>query len=234
MARARVALCSMWRNDADRNLAARARHLLRKAADRVIWIVGDSDDETFEVLSELAEQEPRVRLIEMRTGIEGTEFGCRLRRLSLTANQWFALADGPDGFPDYLIVHESDLVSPADVVERLLAHAAVGRHCVAGWPVIRLGAQEQFYDIWAYRAGGVHFSAWPPYHAVYRPDAPFEVDSFGSVYMLPGEAARRIEMGAEAVVDLCRQLREQGHRLWVDPTLTVEQPVELWEPWPAR
>lgn len=235
---AAVVLCSMWRNDSHRDLEKRAAHLLSKrgpgGSPRLIWVVGDSEDDTYERLREFAAGDQRVTVAAYLTGIHGSDFESRLRRLSMTASQWFLMAAAGAKPADYLIVHESDLISPPDVVERLLAHAAAGRRCVAGWPVIRLGAREQFYDTWGYRAGGVQFDAWPPYHAVYRADEPFEVDSFGSVYMLPAKA---VEGGVpnwdDGVIGLCAHLRARGERLWVDPTLRIEQPVALWQdtPW---
>lgn len=231
MSDATVVMCSMWRNDADRDLERRAAHLLSKRTDRLIWIVGDSDDDTYERLREIAAHDKRVMVAAYVSGVWGQDFDSRLRRLSMTANQWFAMLPAA---AVHVIVHESDLVSPPDVVERLLAHAAVGRRCVAGWPVIRLEAQgaprEQFYDTWGYRADGVQFAAWPPYHTVYRAEEPFEVDSFGSVYMMPREHVwRGIDDWTDGAIGLCAHLRAAGERLWVDPTLRVEQPVHLWE-----
>jgi hypothetical protein len=154
-----------------------------------------------------------------------------LRRLSETCQVWFQALRGDEYT---VIVHESDLVSPPDVVMRLVRLGVGGADVpwcgVAGWPMIHLHGQDQFYDVWAYRAGGVQFGAYPPYHQVYRPDAPFEVDSFGSVYLLPGQAVRNGVPGLEtAVLGICAHVRSLGYSLWVDPTLRIEQPTDLWE-----
>lgn len=229
----RVVMCSMWRNDGRRRLEARARHLLGKhyaGALRWVWVVGDSDDDTEVRLRQLAQGHP-VEVIRHDTEIEVRDLPSRLRRLSETCQVWFrALRDDED----LVIVHESDLVSPPDVVARLVrlggGEGAGPGGGAAGWPVIQLHGQEQFYDVWAYRAGGVPFGAYPPYHRVYQPDAPFAVDSFGSVYLLPAAAVRGGVPGLEtAVLGICEHVRRAGYLLWVDPTLRIVQPTDLWE-----
>src|SRR3990172_8447444 len=229
----RVVMCSMWRNDAARNLDERVKHLLSKSYPRLrwLWLVGDSDDATIMRLLSYAAREPRVTLAQYDTGIAGTDFASRLARLSAMTNEWFRRVRVDD---DFVLTHESDLLSPADVVERMVAHAAAGRECVAGWPVIALSKREQFYDLWAFRAKGWHFEAFPPHHPVYRPNEPFEVDSFGSVCLFPAGSVRGGIIGLrEAVVGVCEHLRRQGLRLWVAPRRRIEQRGGLGNPWVA-
>ena len=224
-----VAMLSLWRNDANRNLAGRAAHLLRKThpALRWIWVVGDSTDSTFAQLAELA-QGHDVTVVNVVTGIAGEEPAPRLRRLGQTANVWFDFLRATD---DYLLLHESDLISPPDVVERFLAHAAAGRCPVAGWPTLTIGGETLFYDIWGYRKDGARFVNRPPYHAGYQPDAPFPVDSVGSCWLFHAADVRAgARCGPQAALDLCAALRARGRQHWVDPTLPIVQPPELWTP----
>ena len=217
----RVCMLSFWRNDMERNLAERAEHLLSKRnVTRWLWVVGDSDDATSQALRAYNAADVRV----MRTGETD-----RLRCLSQTATYAVQCLEPSD---DYVLIHESDLRSPVDIATRYLAHAEAGRCPIAGWPVLYikdLGA-EMFYDIWAYRQGGRKFINHAPYHACYTPDAPFEVDSVGSVWMFAAEDARGMAVTERACVEMCDTLRAKGRRLWVDPTIRIEQPEELWTP----
>lgn len=230
-----VVMCSMWRNDAGRDLRRRAEHLLSKRGPglRWVWVVGDSEDATHTRLQEYIDEiKPpgRVDLIVGHTHIPGDNYSARLRRLGATANFWLAEVQPAD---EYVLIHESDIISPPDIVERFLAHAAAGRCPIAGWPVLPLGPNGEtvFYDIWGYRKDGALFTNTPPYHACYRPDEPFEVDSVGSVWLFHAEDVRAgVYFDQNASVGLCAQLRDRGRRIWVDPTLTVVQPRELWTP----
>lgn len=226
-----VVLASLWRNDAERNLPDRVEHLLAKAelypACRWLWVVGDSGDDTLTTLAQLCEGYD-VTIVVQDTGILGDDSKSHLCRLSQTANAIWRNVRAAD---DYVVVHESDIQSPIDLLPLLMRHVDAGRECVAGWPLLQITPGRWiFYDRWAYRRDGVMFRHRPPYHKCFDATKPFEVDSFGSVYMLPAYDARHIVMESEAVLDLCAQLKERKHTLWVDPSLTVIQPHSLWTP----
>lgn len=225
----RVVMCSLWRNDVNRRLVDRVEHLLAKAetypALRWVWVVGDSTDDTAQALGELSIGYD-VRIVDIgNTGIVGEDVPTRLRRLSETANEWWHWIDGAD----YVLVHESDIVSPPDVVNHLVSYAERGKCPIAGWPVLEVRpGVTWFYDSFCYRKDGVRFSNQPPYHACYKADEPFTVDSFGTMYLFDAEDVPLVRFEDKAVLDLCRQLREQGRTLWVDPTLVIQQPHDLW------
>jgi hypothetical protein len=230
-----VVMVSLWRNDAHRTLAQRASHLLNKQGRdvRFLWVVGDSQDQTAQLLARILAQHGRdVTLKVTETGIEGMAPEARLRRLSATANTALRELRPTD---DYVVWHESDLLSPVNLVDTLLAHASRGRDCIAGWPTLRISHNlTVFYDVWAYRKDGLRFTNTPPYHACYRKDEPFEVDSFGCLYMFPAAAVRAGAHFTERHnLGLCELLRAQGRQLWVDPTLAIQQPLHLWTPQPA-
>jgi len=218
-------LLSFWRSDADRQLEARVAHLLQKSArgTRWLWVVGDSADDTEARLR--AYSWPAVTILRYDTGIVGEDRVTRLRRFSRTADAGLALIQPGD---DRVVIHESDLRSPRDVVTRLMGGPD---EAVAGWPTLTLGGKTIFYDTYVYRAAGRQFEAHPPYHAVYRPDRRFEVDSVGSVWSLPARAildgVRCDDTGA---LGLCAALRARGVRILVDPTVPVVQPLSLWTP----
>lgn len=225
---------SMWRNDARRNLGARLGTLLTKSYPnlRWVWVVGDSSDTTeaelhrFRSMLEQSVAE-RVTIVRRDTDIRGSDPQTRMLRCTATFN---ACLDQTLPDDDYVIWHESDLVTPTDLVERLLSS---GQEVIAGWPVLRLSDGWVFYDTWGYRADGEKFTNHAPYHAVYQPDTVFEVETVGSCWMFPArevqqpDGIRCTDMG---VVELCQGLRQRGYRVWVDPKLTIIQPSELWDP----
>jgi hypothetical protein len=234
-----VVVISLWRNDGHRHLLRRILHLLSKAhhypSTRFVWVVGDSTDDTEQQLAVFANANANVTLRRHDTSIAGgRDHAQRLRCLSETAN---AALDEVDCRDDMVVIHESDLVSPPDVLARLVAHARAGREVTAGWPLLHVNGERLFYDTWAYRAAGLPFMNRPPYHEAYRPDAPFQVDSVGSVWSMPawavtsGPAGRALRCHEHACLDLCAGLRARGCAVWVDPALEVIQPTDLWTPW---
>ena len=126
-------------------------------------------------------------------------------------------------------IHESDLITPVDVIQRLLA---TGRMPVAGWPVLMADdGTELFYDTFAYRADGQRFTNEPPYHPRVRTE-PFQVDSVGSCWLMHAEDIRRgLRCRTRAVLDLCADMRQAGRTFWVDPSIRVIQPKDLWVQW---
>ena len=223
----RVVMISFWRNDSDRFIDKRAMHLLKKTYPnlRWIWSVGDCTDDTEAVLREYAEGHD-VEFVDSTTGIEGAAMPERLRRLSRTASITFEYIREDD---DYVMVHESDLESPSDVIERLLSH---GNMPIAAWPMFKIeGGKEVFYDIWAFHRYHSLFLGQRPYHIAWldRDGDVFEVDGFGSVWMAEARDIRGMKIETEAVREICRNLKSRGRRLWTDCSLTVIQPPYLYE-----
>lgn len=226
-----VVMCSMWRNDEDRQLLDRAMHLLSKCesypALRWLWVVGDSSDRTAERLGMLCGGYSNIRVVDIGdTGIKGDDMPTRLRRLSVTANHYFKYVDGAD----YVLIHESDIVSPPNVVNLLVANAERGICPVAAWPTLEVKpGHKLLYDVWALRKDGKRFNHTYPYHPCYKADKPFVVDSAGTVLLMHAEDSGSVLMDKHAVLDLCWHLRELGRDIWVDPTIEVVQPHSLWE-----
>lgn len=221
---ATIAMLSCWRNDEARNLEARAAHLLSKTYPglRWVWVVSDSDDLTYAMLQRIMRTHLDQDITVVDLHRDGPPPKERMRRFGSAAQAGIECVQDTDAA---VLIHESDLISPPDVVERFLA---VGGEVVAGWPV--LGDASNFYDIWAYRGlDGRHFTNTPPYHPSYRPDAPFEVSSVGSCWLLPAAAVRDgIRCDTFGAVELCAGLRRRGYRIWVDPTIEIVQPLDLW------
>jgi len=229
----KVVMASIWRNDADRRIEDRVAHLMSKTYPdmRWLWLVGDSYDGTYSALQKaiLDRREKKGVVVEIfvsDSGISGDDHATRLRRLSIAVNDVFDRVEPEDG---YLLWHESDLVSPPDIAERLLA---TGKCPVAGWPILHTQKGIMFYDVFAYRRDGVKFSNLPPYHTCYRPDVPFTVDSAGSVIMFRSEdvGAGGVRCRTDALIEICDGLRARGREIWVDPSIPIVQPANLWIP----
>ena len=227
----KILILSFWSNDEERLVRERARHLLSKAhythhAVTYLWAVGDSSDETETILREMS-AEGAVIVVNVDTGIDGSDLATHRRRFAASANAAFAaLPPALDGCDDFVCLHESDLLSPSDVLDRLYDLSTSHGGPSSGWPTIDLCAPTgpQFYDIYAYRhLSGTCFTPQEP-----RPDAPFRVSSFGSVWMAPVRLVGGRSMSDDCIVDLCRQWCEEGVKLWCDPHLSIEQPTNLW------
>lgn len=221
-----VVLMSLWQNDVDRKLGERAYHLLDKTSAsplRWLWIVGDSTDETERNLQLIVGQFPDkdITLLRHDTNVAGDEPRQRLLRGSLTASFGLEQVRKADA---WWIIHESDLLSPVDLVDRFLA---TEKCPVAGWVTL----QDFFYDTWAYRKDGVRFSNNAPYHACYKSDQLFEVDSAGSVIMLSAKDVRDgVRCDEFGLVEICEKLKALGRTIWVDPSIHIVQPMDLWVP----
>lgn len=226
-----IVIMSLWRNDEHRQIHARVDHLLSKGSLRGevswLWMVGDSTDNTYEILTRKVHEcglHDRVAIGDMTTTPVGEDSATRRVRGSITASVMFSAID-PDA--DYVVLHESDLVSEPHVVDQLLrSSATVDYSPMAGWPTIEITpGHPQFYDVWAYRdLRGRQFSPRTNLRGRIT-----EVGSFGSVWLAP--AAMVIDRIIEklAIAELCQQWRNEGHHLFVDPNIAIEQPTDLWE-----
>ncbi len=227
-----IVIMSLWRNDAGRDLEARADHLLSKTSAhhelRWLWITGDNDDDTHARLLGIGANHffsHRIELISCDTGIVGEDVTTRRQRGSATASFMFGFIRKA---AEYVVLHESDLLTDVDIVDRLLASNGSGP--VAGWPTIEITpGHPQFYDVWAYRdLRGRQWSPRQPGRHRHRGRL-VEVSSFGSVWLAPAALVRNRVITDLAICELCKQWRAEGVRLWVDPEISVEQPVQHWE-----
>jgi hypothetical protein len=237
----KICVCSLFRNSVsrlERFFADRASWDRNGYELRHIWVEGDSEDETW---SQLCAERRRLGAgtvalarhslgTALYTSVVHAE---RFQALAACAN--FALNVARSFRPEWVLWLESDLRTPPDLLPRLLAHR---RPVVA--PMVLIEGTNQFYDTWAFRAGNSPrlsgpggavgcFQHGPPYHPAYRSDAPFIIDSAGSALLFAGSL---LEQGVhfppeDVIVGLCRQIRQRGHAVTVDPTLHVWHP----NPW---
>lgn len=232
-----IAILSMWRNDAVRDLETRVAHLLEKTCEthplRWLWITGDNNDETCQRLGAAVTEWMHgrggrcpVTIIDADTGIVGEDPVTRRRRGSAAATELFRHIPAA---ATYVVFHESDLRSPANIVDRFLESGQ--GNPIAGWPTITLGGYKQFYDIWAYRdLHGRQFNPRPPYCKGFTTARPFRVGSFGSAWLVPGDLLRGRRIESRAILELCETWCSEGVELLVDARIPIEQPQELWTP----
>lgn len=215
-------IMSLWRNDAHRRIHERVEHLLSKVSTKTelrwLWAVGDSTDYTEDILRAYAAVNQRITVVRHDVGVQGEANAPSRLRTATTASRMFNDLPADAALA---LLHESDLHSPHNVVDLLLA---TDKLPIAGWPVIDIGNGEQFYDLYAYRSlHGLNFTPDEP-----RRPRVFEVGSFGSLWLAPASLVRGRVLDGRAIVSLCEQWRDEGVKLWVDPRVTVTQPSDLW------
>lgn len=224
-----VVICSAFRNSAtyiDRyfDQIDRLANLLARRGDWLSLVLGygDSTDGTGELLFEAAANSIGARLVDVSHG--GQAYGSivnaeRFRQLAYIGNKIFA--NVPDD-ADAVIWLESDLIWEPGVIAELLNHLQ-WHACVA--PMVLDSNGVTFYDVWAYRRGGVEFAKQPPYHVGLNGDHMVEMDSVGSCVVMRADAAKRVTVPeADVLVGVCRQIREMGGRVWLDSSQKVYHP----------
>ena len=140
---------------------------------------------------------------------------------------------------DALLWAEADLIWEPRTLLKLLDHLKrVDMVCTM---VMMRG---HFYDSWAFWSAGSHFGGAPPFHPALarHPNGQlFPLESGGSCWAIRGELARkcRFRPPETAMRGFCREVREAGGRIWLDPTLAVYHPVPGMprgatpQPWPS-
>lgn len=198
--------------------------LLYHAGHRLsfVWGEGDSTDNTLAMLR-AATWRFKAEIVDCTHG--GADYPSvvraeRFKQLAHVGNViWRAIPETAEA----VVYVESDLIwEPATMlglIERLAEYPAISPMVLlarAGW-----GKGVNFYDTWAARKDGRHFEHRPPHHPCYRPDAPFMVDSMGSVMAFRGDIARKLKIDDDVFVGMCRHIYEMGESVWIDPKLIV-------------
>jgi hypothetical protein len=246
---------SAWMGDVGKHFFRRTQHLIDKTGVSAwIWIVRGTADCTTKALGFVQDNSP-VPILVIEEPWQKPED--RILACSIVGD--VAINAAVMRGAERVLIHESDLISPDDIVPRLAAVLDAGerRAVAAGWPCLasvgmdesldlysgamRLGKHLQievggkpatlplFYDTWGYRHEGQRFASVPPYSPCYRPDEPFRLDTVGSVALIDASYLRLgARMECEGFVGLCDRIRQQGGEIWCDPTLTINQPLELW------
>ena len=226
----KVCLCSAFRDSTPylNRYLTQVAGLDRLLADRgmafrCVWGEGDSTDETYMALTH-SRTIYRYTLVDCTHG--GPKFGSvvdaqRFRQLAHVGRGIFA---GIPADADVVVWVESDLVWEPATLLALIERVSSGRYPVMA-PMVYLRREGwgecDWYDTWATRKDGKHFSHKPPYHNCYMPDRPFMVDSTGSCVAFRGDIARRLIIDERLFPGACEQIYKMGHSVWIDPALSV-------------
>lgn len=191
--------------------------------------IGDSTDDTDAMLHEACLHRLSAYLIDVTHG--GPKFGSvvdaqRFRQLARMGNTLLARVPA---HADVVGIVESDLILDAETLLALIDHTA---HVPAIAPLIMDG-ERSFYDIYAFRKNGKHFTKYPPYCEWLGSDL-VQLDSAGSVLFVQAHYARKARLSdGEAIVGFCTGIREHGGSIWCDPTLSVAHPPYAGKQRPA-
>jgi hypothetical protein len=205
------------------------------AKDHMLTLVlghGDSSDGTEAMIFEECSNRFCAHLMDVSHG--GPSFGSiedrqRFKQCAYVGN---ALLAAIPAQADIIAYVESDLLWQAPILMQLLAdlkHFPVIAPMVMHTrnPGLYRGNGPFFYDCFAFRRRGVRFANEPPYHAdlIWAGDDLLELDSAGSMLVMWAELARQARFSDdEAIVGLCRQIRELGAGIWLDRKAIVYHP----------
>jgi hypothetical protein len=225
-----VAICSMFRDSCDylsryiRQVQA-LRERLEHRGDtlRVVAVENDSADDTFLRLDDWgANVYADLTLVGVSDDCPyypSVDDPVRWRHHAWVANHALAEIDERD---DVVLYVESDLKWEADHLLKLIDE--VGTLDAVSCPNWAHEPHTRYYDIWGSRRNGVAFTPYPPYHADFDTDL-LEMDSVASVLAVKADIARKTRFQPEdAFVGWCRDIREQGHTVWLDPSVWVVHP----------
>jgi hypothetical protein len=184
---------------------------------RLVVAEGDSTDDTYERLGARISDDDR--LVQVNHG--GPKWGSidhkqRWSELAFVGNTILDLIDGDEP----VIWVESDLIWDAGTMMRLLDHLDT---VDAVAPMSMRG--DTFYDTWGHRGlDGVPFTPHAPYHPSLTADL-VPISSAGSCVAMRPDVAKVARFGElDCIVGLCRDIREHGYGLWLDPELKVTHP----------
>lgn len=193
---------------------------------RLIAAEGDSIDTTREDLQGLAEMyEINLQLLDVSHGhrpFGSTEDPVRMRALSDVGQSIFDEVTEED---DVLVYVESDLIWSVEVIGTLIDCAVKEDH---GYHIFSpfIFAGSAFYDVWAFRKDGRRFSPFYPYYPAMQMSGLFEVDSVGSCLIMKSEIARSVpDMKENALVEWCKNAKEQGYKIAVAPGYHIYHPT---------
>jgi hypothetical protein len=229
----KISVWSQFRNAAGEQIARYRQQIeaLDYPADllRLYLCEGDSDDDTLTELAQWAATDARVKIVKHDTGIPHYSHSPRperMRAVSENGNMgWDAIAR--DGWGEYGLMLESDLLYKPDLFERLVTRRPAKADIYSPMIWIQVKASIRFYDIWAYRIDGEKFQPTGPeyYYSKYH-GRPFELDSVGSVVLIRMQLIHEgLRLGeSDCILGMCNEARKRGYHIYCDPTIDVLHP----------
>ena len=237
----RVVIYSHWCNDIPNRLDQRVTSLLDKSYPnrRYLWNVCDSSDDTAWFLRQrAASADVDITVVERETGLENSDAVARLKRLSATMTHGFKEILESD---DLLIFHESDLVSPYDLIERMLSDispTAVMDVVVGTFPycpsVAHTGDHPFFFDTWGClpEGSGLMFANTYPYWKHFQWSRTLKMHTVGSCWLTPTWFAKDLHIERLACIEMSRKAASQGLPIVMNTSIRVAQDPDLVTSWP--
>jgi hypothetical protein len=231
----KVSIWSQFRDDAGNYLRQYRQRVeaLDYPAENLRFYLGegDSTDNTWtELCAWYLDDIRRVVCVQRHTGRQRfwhTPRPERMKTLATTGNAvWDRIA--MDGWSDYALMLESDLLYTPDLLARLVWRMPKDAAAIAPMIWVPVGEQMRFYDIWAFRQDGKQFPPYPPaWYAEQFGEQPFEIDAAGSVILFRMDYIKQGARLSEttAVVGMCEQIRAMGGKIYCDPETHVIHPI---------
>lgn len=143
----------------------------------------------------------------------------RWRHIAWVCNHALEHVDDRD---DVLLYRESDLTATPETMLRLIDRLA--EVDAISCPNLQ---GDRYYDTWGSRKDGVKFQREAPYHPALAEWAGglIEMDSVASILAVKADIARKTRFQPEdGFVGWCRDIKAQGHKIWLDPSISVIHP----------
>lgn len=218
-----VAICSLFRN---------SQNIIKQmAADRAKWnypahklwhicVEGDSTDNTPQELRRLAAQDNRYVIIKKDFGTQHYPSIIHPIRMRVLAISWnIALEAALARQVDNILILDSDLVTPSNLLLSLLRHKV---DVVA--PLLLLEGTNRFRDTWGYWGNNTNFIERYPYHKDFKKGL-FKMDSVGVPLMKSTIIRDGARFGyADEIRGLCKNIKSRGYSIYVDGTISVWHP----------
>jgi len=218
-----LTVCSLFR-DSTRYLDryfAQVSSIYPLESTRFVFVEGDSTDSTYQRLLKWRDGPFKANTQVIKHDQHIPYYGSVVhpKRLSCLAELANIALDAIPEETDYILWVESDLIFESDLVRHLLLLSG-GKHAVA--PYIITQKTRQFYDIWAFRKDGVQFNPHKPY--IHGESHLFDVDSAGSVLLVPARFRSCRFKTENAIIGWCENLKEEGC------SIKAARDVVVWHP----
>ena len=194
---------------------------------RIIVGVGDSTDNTSDILVHKMENDGRIHVFDVSHG--GKDYGSvineqRFLQLAYSGNIVWSQSNLMES--DVTIWVDSDLILEQYVLLALARNVSDSVDKIFA-PTVLMSTKRGpiFYDVWAFRKDGNNFNAKLPYYDYILDkddNGMFEVDSVGGVVAMHSYIAKHLYFPAKDVfVGFCNQATYYGYRIYLDTSLAA-------------
>lgn len=217
----KLAVCSLFRdcvNDVKRTFIERAKWNYDRNKIIHICIESDSVDGTYEAIRSIN----GFNVISVKVDFNAPKYGSYIipERLNILAKLWNKALDIAVAEKAYnTLMLDSDITTPPNMIQDLLKHNV---SVVA--PMMYFENTDFFRDTWGYRVNNEQFSNRYPYHPTYKRNKLFEASSVGVPFMKYEVLRDGARCDGNEVVGLCQSIRQLGHKIYVDPTISTYHP----------